>query len=194
MTMKNRLFLALVGVPLLVAGVSAIVFSGRWPATFAGGPVPQMSGVPDVVRQTLANFDDLDFRVYTGQQWQDAHLSHSQDVIVYWPDGHFTQGLAQHIQDMKYLFTFAPDNRILEHPVRFGTHEGEWTTVMSWLEGTFTQPMCCDKSGALIPPTGNTYRIPLFTIGHWNADGVMDEEYLSYDSGVLMNQLLGVTP
>jgi hypothetical protein len=89
---------------------------------------------------------------------------------------------------MQYLFTFAPDNRILEHPVRFGTHEGEWTAVMSWLEGTFTQPMFV-AGGKPIKPTGKAYRIQMVTIGRWNADGLMDEEWLSYDNAEFSREL-----
>src|SRR5262245_14911144 len=87
MTKTNRISIAVLGGVLLLAGLSAAAYSDLWPATYVGSPSPKMSGVPDVVRHTLANFDDLDFRVYTGQQWQDVHLSHSQDVIVHWPDG-----------------------------------------------------------------------------------------------------------
>ena len=188
MTKKNRRSIVVLCALLLLTGVSAAAYIDLWPATYAGSPAPPMSGVPDVVRQTLANFDDLDFRVYTYQQWQDMHLTHSQDVIVHWPDGRTTKGLAQHIQDMQYLFTFAPDNRILEHPVRFGTHEGEWTAVMSWLEGTFTQPMFV-AGGKRIKPTGKAYRIQMVTIGHWNADGLMDEEWLSYDNAEFSREL-----
>jgi hypothetical protein len=28
----------------------------------------------------------------------------------------------------------------------------------------------------------------MFTISHWNAEGFMDEEYLSYDSGELLKR------
>jgi hypothetical protein len=51
---------------------------------------------PELVKN-LANFDDLDFHVYTGQQWGNLHMSHGE------------------------MWTFAPDNRITEHSVRFGT-------------------------------------------------------------------------
>jgi hypothetical protein len=173
---------------LLLAALPAAAQTDSWPATYAGTPAPKMNGVPDVVRQKLANFDDLDFRVYTTQQWQDVHLTHSQDVVVHLPDGSFTEGLAQHIQYMKYVFTFAPDNRILEHPIRFATHEGEWTAVMSWLEGTFTQPMLL-ADGTSIAPTNKAYRIPMVTIGHWNATGVMDEEWLFWDNKELYKEL-----
>ena len=51
------------------------------------------------------------------------------------------------------MFSFAPDNRIKEHPVRFGTSGGEWTAVTGWLEGTFTKPMVL-ADGNTINPTG----------------------------------------
>ena len=43
--------------------------------------------MPAGLAKNLANFDDLDFRVYTGQQWQDFHKTHSKDVVVHRPGG-----------------------------------------------------------------------------------------------------------
>jgi len=162
--------------------------TNMWPPTKKGEPAPAMKGVPPILAKNLANFDDLDFRVYTSQQWQDLHKSHAKDVIVHWPDGHTTQGIEKHIEDLKVMFTFAPDNRILEHPVRFGTADGEWTAVTGWLEGTFTQPMSTGD-GKSIPPTGKAYRIPMATIGHWGKDGLMFEEYLFWDNGEFMKEI-----
>jgi len=160
----------------------------RYPGTKAGEPTPQVEGFSAELARNLANFDDLDFRVYTGQQWQDFHRSHAQDVIVHWPDGHTTTGLEKHIEDLKYTFTFAPDTRIKEHPVRFGTPDGEWTAVTGWLEGTFTQPMVVGEDKT-IQPTGKTYRIPMATLCHWGEDGLMVEEYLFWDNGEFMKQI-----
>ena len=162
--------------------------SNAWPSTRAGQAAPELKSIPAELARNLANFDDLDFRVYTGQQWQDLHKSHSQDVIVHWPDGHTTQGIEKHIEDLKYMWTFAPDNRIEEHPIRFGTIDAEWTAVTGWLEGTFTAPMVL-ADGKVIPPTGKTYRIPMATIGHWNKDGIMFEEFLFWDNGEFMKQI-----
>jgi len=159
-----------------------------WPATKVGEPTPKVPGLPAALAKNLANFDDLDFRVYTNQQWQDLHKTHTKDVIVHWPDGHTTKGLEKHIEDLKYMWTFAPDNRIREHPVRFGTQDGQWTAVTGWLEGTFTKPMVL-PDGKTIPPTGKAYRIPMATIGHWNKDGIMFEEYLFWDNGEFMKQI-----
>jgi len=159
-----------------------------WPGTRVDEPAPNIKEVPAELSKNLENFDDLDFRVYTNQQWQDLHKSHSKDIIVHWPDGHQTEGIEKHIEDLKYMFTFAPDNRIKEHPVRFGTADGEWTAVTGWLEGTFTEPMVL-ADGNVIQPTGKAYRIPMATIGHWNGDGIMFEEYLFWDNGEFMKQI-----
>lgn len=174
---------------LMAAGAHAETSaSPRWPATKAGAPTPQVEGMPQELARNLANFDDLDFRVYTDQQWQDLHKSHTSDVVVHWPDGHTTRGIDKHIEDLKVMWTFAPDNRILQHPVRFGSADAEWTAVTGWLEGTFTRPMVM-ADGTSIAPTGKKYRIPMATIGHWNKDGIMYEEYLFWDNGEFMKQI-----
>jgi SnoaL-like polyketide cyclase len=144
------------------------------------------AGAGAQVQKHLATFDDLDFNVYTGQKWSELHRSHSADIVVHWPDGHTTKGIQQHIEDLKVMFTFAPDNRIEVHPVKFGS--GEWTAVTGWLEGTFTKPMAL-PGGKAIQPTGKAYKLPMATIGHWNEDGVMDEEYLFWDNAEFMKQI-----
>lgn len=179
---------AAAAVLLIMAASPAPADENRWPGTKAGATTPQVAGVPAQLAKNLATFDDLDFRVYTGQQWQDLHKSHSKDVVVHWPDGHTAKGIEKHIADLKVMFTFAPDNRIKEHPVRFGTVDGEWTAVTGWLEGTFTKPMAL-PDGKSIPPTGKAYRIPMATLGHWGKDGVMFEEYLFWDNGEFMKQI-----
>ena len=53
-------------------------------------------------------------------------------VVVHYPDGHTTKGIPDHIRELNFMWTFAPDNRITEHPVRFGTADGRWTAVMGF--------------------------------------------------------------
>ena len=65
----------------------------RWQGTGLNKPAPKISGIPDVLAKNLRNFDDLDFRVYSNQQWQDLHKSHAQDILVYYPDGTTTTGI-----------------------------------------------------------------------------------------------------
>jgi SnoaL-like polyketide cyclase len=188
MTSTHGLFRYALAATLLAAHAAAAAGNDRWPGTKDGEPASSVKGVPPELAKHLATFDDLDFRVYSGQQWQDLHKSHSKDVVVHWPDGHVTKGIEKHIEDLKVMFTFAPDNRIKEHPVRFGTADGEWTAVTGWLEGTFTKPMGAGE-GKTIQPTGKAYRIPMATIGHWGKDGVMFEEFLFWDNGEFMKQI-----
>jgi hypothetical protein len=160
----------------------------HWQGTGLTKPAPKIPGIPNVLAKNLRNFDDLDFRVYSNQQWQDLHKSHAQDILVYYPDGTTTTGIPDHIKKLSFMWTFAPDNRITEHPVRFGTADGEWTAVMGYLDGTFTKPMNAGD-GKIIQPTGKKYHLPMATLGHWNKQGTMSEEYLFWDNATLMQQI-----
>ncbi len=133
----------------------------------------------------ITTFDTLDFQVFTHQQWERLHESHSQDVKVHWPDGHMTQGLEVHTNDLKALFVYAPDTRITEHPIKIGS--GEWTAVVGVMEGTFTRPMP-GPNGRMIRPTGKAFKLNMCTVGHWT-NGVMDEEYLFWDNYTYMKQI-----
>jgi len=151
-----------------------------------GADVPD-DGIGDpVAAANLATFDDLDFNVFTGQKWDELHRSHSQDIVVHWPDGRRTDGIDVHIRDLEGMFVYAPDTRIEIHPIRIGS--GSWTAVTGVIEGTFTEPMPTADGGS-IPPTGKAYRIDMATIGHWNEDGVMDEEWLFWDNHAFLKQL-----
>jgi hypothetical protein len=48
------------------------------------------------------------------------------------------QVLIHNIEDLKKLFVHAPDTRIKEHPIKFGS--GNYTLVTGVFEGTFTKP------------------------------------------------------
>jgi hypothetical protein len=141
----------------------------------------------DTAAQHLIKFDTLDFVVFSGQEWVRFHESHSNDIVVNWPDGHHTTGLARHIEDMKALFVYAPDTRIKVHPIRFGNGTGEWTCVTGVMEGTFTKPMPIGN-GKFIQPTGKSFKLPMCTVGHWK-DGLMIEESLFWDNQTYMTQM-----
>ena len=63
-------------------------------------------------KANLANFDDLDFNVYTGQKWDQLKKSHAENIIVHYPDSHTSKGISAHVDELKGMFVFAPDNRI----------------------------------------------------------------------------------
>ena len=149
--------------------------------------IKEMTAGNQVLAKNLVTFDTLDYTVFSNQQWVRLHESHSKDIKVNWPDGHYTLGIERHIADLKAMFVYAPDTRIKQHPVRFGSSNGEWTAVTGVMEGTFTKPMPIG-GGKFIQPTGKSFKLPMCTIGHWK-DGVMIEEYLFWDNQTYMNQL-----
>jgi hypothetical protein len=141
----------------------------------------------DTLKSHLTKFDTLDFVIFSGQQWVRFHETHAKDIVVNWPDGHHTNGLARHLEDMKAMFVYAPDTRIKIHPIRFGNGTGEWTCVTGVMEGTFTKPMPLGN-GKFIQPTGKAFKIPMCTVGHWK-NGLMVEESLFWDNQTYMNQM-----
>lgn len=143
-------------------------------------PVP-----PDPkVRAHIKTFDELDFEVFSRQQWDQIDRSHADEIVVHWPDGHQTRGLGTHVSDLREMFTYAPDTRISSHPVKFG--QGDWTCVIGVYEGTFTKPM--EINGKVIQPTGKPFKLLMCTVAHWK-DGVIDEEFLFWDNQAFMRQV-----
>jgi hypothetical protein len=112
--------------------------------------------------------------------------SHSKDILVHYPDGSTTKGLDAHIEKLKQAFVFAPDTRVKEHPVKFG--QDMWTSVIGVMEATFSKPMPLG-GGKSMPPTGKKLKLQMATIGHWNKDCVMDEEYLFWDNAEYAKQM-----
>lgn len=133
----------------------------------------------------LKTFDTLDYEVFSNQQWHRFKESHAQNIKVFWPDGHVTEGLDMHLEDMKKLFVHAPDTRIKEHPIRFGS--GNYTLVTGVFEGTFTNPMPIGN-GKFIQPTGKAFKLPMATVGIWE-NGVMKEEHLFWDNQTYAKQI-----
>lgn len=137
----------------------------------------------------LEKFDDLDFNVFSNQDWLRLHESHAHDILVHWPDGRKVRGIKPHIEDLSTMFVYAPDTRIKVHPVRIAA--ADWTSVIGVMEGTFSEPMPL-PGGKTIAPTGKAFKTEMCTVGHWKS-GVMDEEYLFWDNLSFMKQI-GVAP
>lgn len=147
--------------------------------------VLQLAASNDTISSHLKTFDALDFDVFSNQQWDRFKESHAQNIKVFWPDGHVTEGLATHLEDMKKLFVHAPDTRIKEHPIKFGS--GNYTLVTGVFEGTFTKPMPIGN-GKFIQPTGKAFKMPMATVGIWE-NGVMKEEHLFWDNQTYAKQI-----
>lgn len=139
----------------------------------------------DNVEEHLKKFDELDFDVFSNQKWDRLSESHSDDIVVTWPDGHETKGIEKHIKDLKAMFVYAPDTKIKVHPIRFGS--GEWTCVTGIMTGTFSRLMPVGYVKT-ISPTWKKLKLNMVTIGHWK-DGKMDHEWLFWDNATYMKQL-----
>ena len=137
----------------------------------------------------LATFDTLDYDVFTNQQWARLSESHAAAIVVSWPDGHDTNGIEKHIEDLKAMFVYAPNTSIKEHPIRICS--GDYTAVMGVMTGTFSQPMPA-PDGKTIAPTGKSFRLPMTTIGLWKGT-TMTHEWLFWDNQTYMRQI-GLAP
>ena len=137
-------------------------------------------------RAQLATFDELDFVVYSGQQWDRMAESHAKNIRVHNPDGSIVDGLDAHIEALKFQFVWAPDTRVLQHPVKIA--KGDLTAVVGIGAGTFTNPLPL-PDGTAIPPTGKAFQFSMVTVGRWNRRGTMDEEFLFFDQQSLSRQI-----
>jgi hypothetical protein len=137
----------------------------------------------------LATFDTLDYDVFSNQKWDRLSESHATDIVVSWPDGHDTNGLEKHIEDLKAMFVYAPNTSIKDHPIRICS--GDYTAVMGIMTGTFSQPMPT-PDGRAIAPTGKSFRLPMTTIGLWKGS-TMVHEWLFWDNQTYMRQI-GLAP
>ena len=174
----NRLSLTAAG----VAGVLAVVLVT---SHTRGRNTAAAAQRGDRCAAQLATFDTLDYDVFSNQKWNRLSESHASDIIVTWPDGHETNGIARHIEDLKAMFVYAPDTKIKEHPIRICS--GDYTAVTGILTGTFSRPMPAGN-GKTVAPTGKAFRLPMATIGHWKGN-TMDHEWLFWDNQAYLQQI-----
>jgi SnoaL-like polyketide cyclase len=149
----------------------------------------QAQAQDDQCSTRLATFDTLDYDVFTNQKWDRLSESHAPDIVVSWPDGHDTNGIEKHVEDLKAMFVYAPNTSIKEHPIRICS--GDYTAVMGVMTGTFSQPMPT-PDGKTIAPTGKSFRLPMTTIGLWKGT-TMTHEWLFWDNQTYMRQI-GLAP
>jgi SnoaL-like polyketide cyclase len=185
-------------ISIIVPGLiiaSGILFSCQSPSTTATASTANIDSLKKIALQLVASndsiashlktFDELDFDVFSNQKWDRLQESHAKDIKVFWPDGSVVVGIDTHIADLKKLFVHAPDTRIKEHPVKFGS--GNYTLVTGVFEGTFTKPMPIGN-GKFIQPTGKAFKMPMATVGIWE-NGVMIEEHLFWDNQTYAKQI-----
>jgi hypothetical protein len=151
----------------------------------ASGEAQSSNGHSKEQKANLANFDDLDYNVYSNQKWDEFPKSHAADIVVHYPDGSITRGLREHLEKLKPQFAFAPDTAIKEHPIKLA--DRNYTAVQGIMTGTFSKPMDLGD-GKTMQPTGKKFTLPMLTVGRWE-NGVMKEEWLFWDNAAFMAQI-----
>jgi hypothetical protein len=154
---------------------------------FAGLAVGIVPGMMEksAVEANIASFDHLDFVSFNQQDWETFNKIHASNVLVGWPDGRETRGIEEHSRDVEFVFTYAPDVKITDHPITFG--QGQWTAGMGIVEGTFTEPLILPDD-TIIEPTGKKFKYTMITIAKWE-DGQIVEEYLYWDNAEVARQM-----
>jgi hypothetical protein len=71
--------------------------------------------------------------------------------------------------------------RVCAWTVTAGYKQSDCTSRESALKGTFSKPMP-DGKGSTIAPTGKAFAIDMVTVGIWNRQGTMDEEFFFWDN------------
>jgi ketosteroid isomerase-like protein len=181
--MKQTTLKSSLAIPMLLAALATAALAGC-----SKGNQTELKKLTDermMVETHLVRFDSLDFDIFSNQKWDLLNVSHADDIVVHWPDGHTTTGIAKHIEDLKAMFVYAPDTKIESHPIRFGS--SDWTCVTGEMTGTFSKPMPIG-GGKTISPTGKKFKLPMCTVGHWK-DGRMAQEYLFWDNQTFMQQI-----
>src|SRR6266487_3905337 len=104
--------LGITGITVLGVAFVVLLTTGSVPVVRAGNQTS-----PDQCAARLATFDTLDFDVFSNQKWPRLSESHANDIVVTWPDGHETSGIARHIEDLRGMFVYAPNTNIAVHPM-----------------------------------------------------------------------------
>jgi hypothetical protein len=104
-------------------------------------------------KANLERFDKLDFEAWNNRNWTLFREIHAPDVLVVDFNGNETKGIEQHVQWAMAAISFAPESKVLAHPIKIAA--GNWTAVTGTLPGNLT----------------------MVTIAHWE-NGRISEEYL----------------
>ena len=88
----------------------------------------QYEAEANAVADHIATFDNLDYVVFTQQQWERLHESHSKDVVVHWPDGHQDGGHRETHRGSKSHVRLCPGypDKGPHSEVRFGGVDGRY--------------------------------------------------------------------
>lgn len=98
-----------------------------------------------------------------------------------------TRSLPPHHQVCVDVISAFPDVHVHNdpYPIQFG--QGEWTTAISRMTGTFAGEMI-GPDGQRVPPTGRSFDVKFTTTARWQ-NGLIVEEWVFWDQPTLLQQI-----
>jgi hypothetical protein len=146
-----------------------------------GAPSPSVARNLDLMKEADDRFNARDYAGFLDER-------HHPDVVVHQtglPAPSST--LAAHRAEVEALIRAFPDVHVHNDPYDVAFGQGEWTTAIGRLTGTFTGELLA-PDGTPVPPTGASFDVAFTTIARWR-DGRITEERVLWDNGVLLRQV-----
>ena len=140
----------------------------------------------ELVKRRLALIEILNFNGSNNQNFDIVRKIYDKNVVQKMSDGTQLNGIENVIKMMKEMYVTAPDIKVIEHTIQFGS--GDWTAVGQVMEGTFTGPMTDPLTKKVYQPTGKKFKMYPCSLLKWNGDKII-EEHIFWDSGDWMKQL-----
>ena len=142
----------------------------------------------DVVAQNLGLMKQAD-DAFNRRDLDAMDALHHPEVVAYTTGAmdEPTRILPPHRKLIENQIRAFPDVRVHNdpYPIQFG--QGEWTTAISKMTGTFTGELI-GPNGQPVPPTGKSFDVKFTTIGKWQ-DGQLVEEWVFWDQPTLLEQI-----
>ena len=113
---------------------------------------------------------------------------HHHEVVAYTTGAaEPTRSVPPHRAVIDFVIRAFPDVRVHNdpYPIQFG--QGDWTTAISTMTGTFSGEMI-GPDGTAVPPTGKSFEVPFTTVARWQ-DGLIIEEWVFWDQPQLLEQI-----
>jgi len=80
------------------------------------------------------------------------------------------------------------NQQVRDHDLQLVGTSQLYGAVTGVLKGTFSKPMP-DGKGGTIAPTGKAFAIDMVTVGIWNRQGTMDEEFFFWDNQTFYSKM-----
>lgn len=137
------------------------------------------------VKRNLGNLHKFSFDGFNKRNWNLIRDIFDTNITVTLPNNMEISGSENIINIIKHISEWAPDSKMVEQRIRFGS--GDWTCANIIGNGTFTHLMRT-LDGTIIQPTGKKFIVSNCVLGFWE-NGKLVRVYLFTDSGYIMKQL-----